>query len=399
MDNNFKMKNMKVYKMSLTTLSPIFIGSGEVLNKSSYFSSDKEVNVIDEEKLIKALYSRRGLFEEFISDCSSGNFSLTTFLDDRLPHYKKMDIAKYKLISHSNILTNNIFKGRVVKKLNDINVFIKSSEGKPYIPGSSIKGAIRTALIASEIRKNKDRYINYFNSKKNLKELKDLEDKALSNISNEILNNTNFQFTDDDYKYFKDRPNLLFKHLIISDSDEVPLEKLFVGKQHDFTTKGNKVNELPIFMEFIKPLTTFYFTISIDKTIVDYFDMTAIEKKLNTYFRQYFNSIEALHTLFVNSNKDKKYTLWSIEENHKPNILLGGHDGYFAKNIIYSLCKFKDTGVDKQKIIDLLKKHFTKHDHIKHDNIMSPRTMKLTMFNNELYNIGVCNIKVEKELC
>ena len=155
MDNNFKMKNMKVYKMSLTTLSPIFIGSGEVLNKSSYFSSDKEVNVIDEEKLIKALYSRRGLFEEFISDCSSGNFSLTTFLDDRLPHYKKMDIAKYKLISHSNILTNNIFKGRVVKKLNDINVFIKSSEGKPYIPGSSIKGAIRTALIASEIRKNK----------------------------------------------------------------------------------------------------------------------------------------------------------------------------------------------------------------------------------------------------
>ena len=37
MASDLKIKNYKVYKMSLTTLSPIFIGSGDTLNKSSYF--------------------------------------------------------------------------------------------------------------------------------------------------------------------------------------------------------------------------------------------------------------------------------------------------------------------------------------------------------------------------
>lgn len=37
--------------------------------------------------------------------------------------------------------------------LNDIHTFIKDSEGRMYIPGSSLKGAFRTAIIATMIRK------------------------------------------------------------------------------------------------------------------------------------------------------------------------------------------------------------------------------------------------------
>lgn len=36
----------------------------------------------------------------------------------------------------------------------EIDAFIKDAYGMPYIPGSSIKGMIRTALIAWEIRKD-----------------------------------------------------------------------------------------------------------------------------------------------------------------------------------------------------------------------------------------------------
>lgn len=387
-------KNYKVYKMSLTTLSPIFIGSGETLNKSAYFYFGKEVNVIDEKKLVKLLRSRRGLFEEFMSYASAGNLNLTKFLENNIPNFKNLDISKYKLMYHSNAITT---KGK--KGLNGINTFIKSSNGKPYIPGSSIKGFIRTALIASEIRKNKDRYTDFFNSKRKLKDLDVLEDMALSNIFTEVLDKSNFKFSEKDFSDFKDNPNILFKFFMVSDSDEVSLDKLFVGKQYDFTTKSNSINELPIFMEFIRPLTTFNFTITIDKSIVDYFDIASIVK--TTYFAQYYNCIKSMCVSCL-KYYEGKYVPYMNEEKDKfpPNSFLGGHDGYFTKNILYSLCKFKDDGIEKEKIINLLKAHFfAKHNHYKHDKVISPRTMKLTMYNDKYYNIGVCNIKVEEELC
>ncbi len=391
-------KNYKVYKMSLTTLSPIFIGSGETLNKSAYFYFGKEVNVIDEKKLVKLLRSRRGLFEEFMSYASAGNLNLTKFLENNIPNFKNLDISKYKLMYHSNAITT---KGK--KGLNGINTFIKSSNGKPYIPGSSIKGFIRTALIASEIRKNKDRYTDFFNSKRKLKDLDVLEDMALSNIFTEVLDKSNFKFSEKDFSDFKDNPNILFKFFMVSDSDEVSLDKLFVGKQYDFTTKTNTVKSLPIFMEFIRPLTTFNFTITIDKSIVDYFDISLISKILTDYFKQYTDIIDCIYEYAkIKSDLDLKDILTLNEEKDKfpPNSFLGGHDGYFTKNILYSLCKFKDDGIEKEKIINLLKAHFfAKHNHYKHDKVISPRTMKLTMYNDKYYNIGVCNIKVEEELC
>ena len=83
-----EIKNYKVYKMSLTTLSPIFIGSGEELNKSMYVYNNREIMIIDERKLIKELLLRKGLYESFLNECYSGNLNLTNFLERHLNGYK-----------------------------------------------------------------------------------------------------------------------------------------------------------------------------------------------------------------------------------------------------------------------------------------------------------------------
>lgn len=31
--------------------------------------------------------------------------------------------------------------------MNDLNTFVKDAFGRPYIPGSSLKGALRTAIL------------------------------------------------------------------------------------------------------------------------------------------------------------------------------------------------------------------------------------------------------------
>lgn len=402
-----EIKNYKVYRMSLTTLSPVFIGNGEELNKSMYVYNDNEIMIIDEKKLIKELLLRKGLYESFLNGCSSGNLNLTNFLEKNLHGYKDIDIYKYKIKSYSNIKTNG--------KFNNINTFIKSSNGKPYIPGSSIKGAIRTAIIANEIYHNKEKYINFFENKnypknfhgkfaKNpIDNLKKLENIALKNIFSKYSNifNKNYKI--------EASPNILFKFLYVSDSNEVNLDNLFIGKQHDFSTKGNKLNELPIFMEFIKPETKFNFSISIDKSVIDYFDIKNIIKNLRNYFRQYFYCVEEINLLFSQNNVEIQYKPFCQLEGLTSNALIGGHNGYLTKNILYSICcelgKENNTVVgmgNKEKIINIIKHHlntkFKKHKHLE-DNIISPRTLKLTKYNETLFNIGICNIKVEEELC
>lgn len=382
-----EIRNYKVYRMSLTTLSPVFIGSGEELNKSMYVYNDNEIMIIDEKKLIKELLLRKGLYESFLNGCSSGDLNLTNFLEKNLNGYKDIDIYKYKITSYSNIKTNG--------KFNNINTFIKSSNGKPYIPGSSIKGAIRTAIIANEIYHNKEKYI-----KTPINNLKNLENIALTNIFSKYSNIFN-----ENYK-IEVSPNILFKFLYVSDSNEVNLDNLFIGKQHDFSTKGNKLNELPIFMEFIKPEIKFNFSISIDKSVIDYFDIKNIIKKLKNYALQYIYSIEELNSLFSGNDNDVKYQQSDVD---KFNSIIGGHNGYLTKNILYSICceleKENNTVVgmaNKEKIINIIKHHlntkFKKHEHLE-DNIISPRTLKLTKYNETLFNIGICNIKVEEELC
>lgn len=382
-----EIRNYKVYRMSLTTLSPVFIGSGEELNKSMYVYNDNEIMIIDEKKLIKELLLRKGLYESFLNGCSSGDLNLTNFLEKNLHGYKDIDIYKYKITSYSNIKTNG--------KFNNINTFIKSSNGKPYIPGSSIKGAIRTAIIANEIYHNKEKYI-----KTPIDNLKKLENIALTNIFSKYSNIFN-----ENYK-IEVSPNILFKFLYVSDSNEVNLNNLFIGKQHDFSTKGNKLNELPIFMEFIKPETKFNFSISIDKSVIDYFNIKNIIKKLKNYALQYIYSIEELNSLFSENDNNVKYQQSDVD---KFNSIIGGHNGYLTKNILYSICceleKENNTVVgmaNKENIINIIKHHlntkFKKHKHLE-DSIISPRTLKLTKYNETLFNIGICNIKVEEELC
>lgn len=399
-----EIKNYKVYRMSLTTLSPIFIGSGEELNKSMYVYNNKEIMIIDERKLIKELLLRKGLYESFLNECYSGNLNLTNFLERHLNGYKDMDIYKYKIMSYSDVKTNS--------KFNNINTFIKSSNGKPYIPGSSIKGAIRTAIIANEIYNNKEKYINFFQNKNYPKNFNGkfaiTPIDNLKKLENNVLKNIFYKYSNIFKKKckFEVSPNMLFKFLYISYTNEVSLDNLFIGKQHDFSTKGNKLNELPIFMEFIKPETEFNFTISIDKSVIDYFDIKNIIQNLKNYALQYIYSIEEINILFSENNKNIKYQKLDSD---KFNFIIGGHNGYLTKNIVYSICCELELNNDnnivmgivgKEKIINILKNYlFRKHSHRNEDNIISPRTLKLTKYNETLFNIGICNIKVEEELC
>ena len=387
-----EIKNYKVYRMSLTTLSPIFIGSGEELNKSMYVYNNREIMIIDERKLIKELLLRKGLYESFLNECYSGNLNLTNFLERHLNGYKDMDIYKYKIMSYSDVKTNS--------KFNNINTFIKSSNGKPYIPGSSIKGAIRTAIIYGEIVNNKNKYNNIFKDIVNYRN-KYNEGYIVDNISN------HFNIKN------------IFKNIAVSDTNDINIENLCICKRYDISTHIEVGHELPIYMELLKPCLKFNFLL----TLYSSFSINDLSKYFNNFYDYNMNdnTLYSNYLSIINVFRDKAvknpHNLYLNYDNMIPNIFIGGVNGFLTKSVIYSIRKMKNDNneiISKSQIIDYVKKYLDRkfvkidreskkrvpqHNHTKIDEKISPRTLRLVKYQNSYIALGMCNIKVEEELC
>ena len=401
--NNFRIKNRKVYKMSLTTLSPIFINSGEVVNKAvyAYNHNDGIVNIVDRKKLISFLKDNC-IFDIFLQECINGEFDLTKFfIRNNIKNYFDLNIYRYSLKTYSDISEEVINDDQHYTKLHDINTFIKSDDVCPYIPGSSIKGAIRTAVIYGEVLNSKYKYVNIFD--KILKE--DHNTKITRGIEREILN-------------YKIKIKNMFRNMQVSDTNDIDLSNLYVSKRHDVVTHENEGHDLPIFMEVLKPGVTLYFNLIMDKSysindLLEYFNgIYNNNKSNNTFYHDYCNLSN-----FLQEKIECKYPLFDSSLNMEPNIFIGGVNGFLTKSIIYAIRKNKEDNIKitSKDIVYYMKKYFDKkftkydkelkkkvplHDHKKIDNNISPRSLRLVKINkNDFMGLGMCTIKVEEELC
>jgi len=141
---------MNKYKLKGIILSPLHIGTGNKIEPFDYVIKNRKLYRISLEDFIYQLSEeKRKNFEGMVN---SGNLN-------RIRKYilEEIDLEKYS--AYSVKVTEKIER-LYLSKIDDIqnqlliNPFIRTGgENKPYIPGSSIKGAIRTALI-SQIAQN-----------------------------------------------------------------------------------------------------------------------------------------------------------------------------------------------------------------------------------------------------
>ena len=134
-------------KIEIKTLSPIHVGNGTFLQKGNDFivvstpDGDSDIYVLSVNKLGKAVGTdvdtisrwtnaiQRGEAEEFIKNFIRGEYR----------KYSQRRITNFASFGGTN--------GTLKECIHDGN-------GKPYIPGSSIKGAIRTAVMAVLVGEN-----------------------------------------------------------------------------------------------------------------------------------------------------------------------------------------------------------------------------------------------------
>jgi CRISPR-associated protein Csm5 len=131
-------------QLQIEVLSPVHIGTGESLRSKSFAYLDERVYVADELKLSRIFTRSERKFTDFERFCldQTSDQTLADFLAQQ--NVNVADIARYSLRLAGTRL------GR------DLLLFVKtlSIPPQPYIPGSSIKGAVRSALLRSTLLKH-----------------------------------------------------------------------------------------------------------------------------------------------------------------------------------------------------------------------------------------------------
>jgi CRISPR-associated protein Csm5 len=123
---------LRTTPLTLECLSPVHIGSGDRLGPLDFVREGGRVLVIDQDKFLAYLGKTPTLSDAYLPFCESERPILADFL--RAHRIPAGDFAAYALRAAGSV-------GR------DVLTFIKAPNGAVFIPGSSVKGAIRSALL------------------------------------------------------------------------------------------------------------------------------------------------------------------------------------------------------------------------------------------------------------
>lgn len=377
---------LKTQRLLLKVLSPTHIGGNSENNLKKYqyiYNPGKnQVITIDEHQLMIFLHQRKLMasYEKFVE------FNSSKRNPEALNNWfkkEKLTGTDVKSVAGAVLDTKNLN----TEKMNDINRFIKDIYQNPYIPGSSLKGAIRTALISqfilnhTELFKAQRSQINKLltsGEKANYKkrELKKISDRMESDL-----------FAIDKKNNIKSMAGLS-----VSDSEAFAKKDLCLVKKEDYTFGNDSPHYLPIYRECLKPGSQTKVSLTFDryKSVpkfgleepVDILEVLDTFKQLLIGERGILRVFEDLDTYLPQCDDTGGL------------LFLGGGAGYQTKTFIAAL--FPDEEERLYLMQELMEVLFPRKRHLD-DNGISPRTLKLADYGQQTLMMGLCELTEEIE--
>ncbi len=367
---------LKQYQVVIKTIGPVFIGSGREIGKKEYiFLADDKVGITDMNVLYQML-SKKGkseAFERYL--LSSERAGLGEWMKTQGVFDKSVaEAVKYKLDCGDALLDK--------KKGIQILEGVKDAYGNPYVPGSSLKGMLRTILLCEDMIQSPQKYSAQRN---------EIERQVLTGNDGRKPNRTMFLKKEvgkveairyrtlkrGDEKDAQDARNDIMQGFIVSDSEPLSMDDMVLCQPVELHTDG-KEKRLPILRECIKPGTRLRFTITIDKSICK-MNGKMLAERIKTVMENYYNCFQCN---FKGLGKNTGY-----------HMFLGGGSGFVSKTMIYAMFQ-------KEKGLDITSNIFDKtgvpriHKHYR-DRMYgaSPHTLKCTRYRNELLQMGLCTLE------
>ncbi|OON90758.1 MAG: type III-A CRISPR-associated RAMP protein Csm5 [Epulopiscium sp. Nele67-Bin001] len=223
---------MRAYQYKLTPLTPIHIGNGDSLEAYQYVIKDGHLYTFDMSTLYQKISSKH---QQLLKDAMLTNAILLRTRVNDLYTEEYGYTSKMKVSRAIEKLYNDKLRGASKQSMQNqllIQAFINSMN-KAYIPGSTIKGAIRSGIVHAIAKEREDvEYTITKNPRINLDKAK--TPKWVQQIDNEYFEYNNI-------------PQDPFKTVKISDT--VGELSLLVGQTNVWTLKHGRFNSgVPMYL-------------------------------------------------------------------------------------------------------------------------------------------------------
>ena len=324
--------HLQVFDLTLKTQSPLFVGSGRKIGKREYIYSPNQgcVKILNMELFFDYML-RHDLVRQFEKFMLSSNSSLLDFwtrdchlAEDWLEHPKLMGdkpLVQYRLAVTEDVAGYNGTK--------EIHQFQRDAYGRAYIPGSSLKGALRTAwlvhlLLHETPAPGKKRALEAF----------------------EV--NHDYVFPEGSYANklrsgaaADDILDSIFRGVQVSDSAPIDNDKLILtgrtlisplsaARVEDF---DGDAKDLPLYQECVRPGETIRFRLTLDQSILNRhihpITKDALLEAIAEFSRFYQDA-------FL-SHFPQGHPVANIPDT--PHLILGGGTGFLSKTVGYPYLK------------------------------------------------------------
>ena len=352
----------RTFQFSLLAMAPIHIGNGEKYTSREFIYENGYFYFPDMGKfynrMVEKGYDQK--FEHFLQErkASASNNRLISFLEDN--RISDRDFGGYR-IKETGFETE---KNNIDSKLGTINEvvkFMRDPFGTPYIPGSSLKGAIRTILMNT-------------NPDWNNKKVVDTRGKRPKENKNMI------SWGAKKGKEFND----LFNAIRVSDSKPFSNESLILVQKWDHKAKPPLAKPLPLYREAIAPSTKINFTITTTTKEAGIL-MEELGQRAQAFYKEYKN-------FFLSDFPENK-----IQPNIQYPIYLGAGSGVWTKTIFEKAKDILQERYGNSRTTRMVEKGVLKLTKAPMKSVKTTQaTRKLIMNNESFYEMGKANFMIKE---
>lgn len=382
-------------QLSLTIVSPTNIGGPETLTTKDYMYNyhTGEVYLLNNYEWFCFLerHNKLAEFEAYMQNemvRSNGR----TMYDWAIQVLGKSQLTREALgPAVCSVMKAAAYNQGLKNSLNDIIPQIRGVDGRVYIPGSSIKGVIDSAIISHMLRTNSkfrssvqqqlEDLLYKYSVNKNDKRRAKREISSILRKVNDLITNQISVLVDKNGRPFKGILASAFRGISVSDAMSNNIIQTEVLKKEDAGVDEDGTHAISVNRECILPNQTLSFTLTLDTAITKEIGITNIDQVLEILQQDF----DATHELIISKFTKVNPSVFKALE--PANAFIGGNTGFIQKTVIMAAFT-DDINKGVEVIRALLDVNFQKAGHDRKDKFMAPRAIKLVKWNGHYYEMG-----------
>ena len=360
-----ELDHLQTYQFNLTTQGLLFVGSGKKIPKKEYIFNTRQKTVFFlNEHAFFDLLVKKDLVDEFENYCMQCDGDLYVFLY-KTCHLTSEDIKPAILYDIS------VGDALDPKHLPEINALMRDKNQRAYIPGSSLKGAIRTALLFEMIQKDERKHTLSLDKKTKIPEEEYLHTLGLKGVKP------------------NDAVNSIMRGIQVSDSEPISNQQLTLGTKTDSNPRGI-THDINLCRECIMPGTCIRFRLTLDQSILKGAKVEITVQSIMAALDHFYAYQQQTYASKFTKPAD------AMSSGGKCLMTFGGGAGFFTKSLAYPYLG-EDEGLMWTSNFLHQNKSFNKHHHDSDPRNfgISPHTMKYTRYQNKLYSFGTCEVSIQ----